>query len=272
MSPLDNTEETHMTEPHVLTRTEGAVGVMTFNRPKTMNTLDVPMVLAMEEALDQLEADPAVRVIVITGCDERTFIAGGNIADLNSRRGLAHYQEFAVVLHRVFRRFEESAKPTIAAVNGWALGGGAEFLLTTDIRLMADDAKLGLPEIKLGLFPGGGGSQRLMRQIPLCQAKMLMFTGDFISAAEAVQLGLVNRAVPRSDLMNESMALANRIADKSPWALRLLKSSMLHGADMPLSSALAHEMATISLVLESDDAHEGCSAFLEKRQPRFLGR
>lgn len=260
-----------MSEPHVLTRTEGAVGVMTFNRPKTMNTLDIPMVLAMEEALNQLEADPAVRVLVITGCDERTFVAGGNIADLNSRRGLAHYQDFAVVLHRVFRRFEESAKPTIAAVNGWALGGGAEFLLTTDIRLMADDARLGLPEIKLGLFPGGGGSQRLMRQIPLCQAKMLMFTGDFLSAAEAVQLGLVNRAVPRADLMKESMALAQRIADKSPWALRLLKSSMLQGADMPLSAALAHEMATISLVLQSDDAHEGCSAFLEKRQPRFLG-
>ncbi len=144
-------------------------------------------------------------------------------------------------------------------------------MLTTDIRLMADDAKLGLPEIKLGLFPGGGGSQRLMRQIPLCQAKILMFTGDFLSAAEAAHLGLVNRAVPRADLMRESMALARRIADKSPWALRLLKSSMLHGADMPLTSALAHEMATISLVLQSDDAHEGCAAFLEKRQPTFVG-
>jgi enoyl-CoA hydratase len=194
-----------------------------------------------------------------------------NIADLNSRRGWAHYQDFAVVLHRVFRRFEESAKSTIEAVNGWARGGGAEFLLTTNIRLMADDAKLGLPEIKLGVFPGGGSSPRLMRQIPLCQAKMLMFTGDFISAGEAAQRRLVNRAVGRADLMNVSMALAQRIADKSPWALRMHQSSMLHGADMPLSASLAHEMATISLILESDDAHQGCSAFLEKRQPRFLG-
>jgi len=261
-----------MNRPHVLTHREGAVGVMTFNRPDTMNTLDVPMVLAMEDALGALEADDAVRVLVISGCDDRTFVAGGNIADLNARRALAHYKDFAVVLHRVFRRFEECPKPTIAAVNGWALGGGAEFLLTTDIRLMADDAQLGLPEIKIGLFPGGGGSQRLMRQIPLCQAKMLMFTGDFVSAAEAVQLGLVNRAVPRAQLMGDAMALAQRIADKSPWALRLLKSSMLHGADMPLSAALAHEMATISLVLETEDAHEGCSAFLEKRQPTFVGR
>ncbi len=260
-----------MTEPHVSIRKEGAVGVMTFNRPKTMNTLDVPMVLAMEKALTELETDSEVRVLVITGCDDRTFVAGGNIADLNSRRGLAHYQDFALVIHRVFRRFEECAKPTIAVINGWALGGGTEFMLTTDIRLMADDAQLGLPEIKLGLFPGGGGSQRLMRQISLCQAKYLMFTGDFLSAAEAVQMGLVNRSVPKSQLMNESMALARRIAEKSPWALRLLKSSMLHGADMPLSAALNHEMATISLVLDTDDAHEGCSAFLEKRNPVFRG-
>jgi enoyl-CoA hydratase len=255
----------------VLTRREGAVGVLTLNSPQTMNTLDVPMVLAMERALGELEADPAVRVLVITGCDERTFIAGGNIADLNARRALAHYRDFTLVLHRVFRRFEECPKPTIAAVNGWALGGGAEFLLTLDLRLMAQEAQLGLPEIKLGLFPGGGGSQRLMRQIAPCQAKMLMFTGDFISAPEAVQLGLVNRAVPRQQLMVETMALAARIADKSPWALRLLKSSMLHGADMPLTAAMAHEAATISLVLDTEDAHEGCAAFLEKRAPEFRG-
>jgi len=260
-----------MSEPHVLTRREGAVGVMTFNRPQSMNTLDLPMVLAMEQALETLEKDAQVRVLVVTGGDERTFMAGGNIADLNSRRALAHYQDFAVVLHRVFRRFEVCDKPVIAAVNGWALGGGAEFMLTTDIRLMADNAKLGLPEIKLGLFPGGGGSQRLMRQIPLCQAKMLMFAGDFVSAAEAVQLGLVNRAVPQAELMAETLALAHRIADKSPWALRLLKNSMLQGADMPLSAALSHEMATISLLLQTEDAHEGCAAFLEKRTPVFKG-
>ena len=260
-----------MTTPHVLTRKDGAVGIMTFNRPDTLNTLDLPMVLALEQALTTLETDPDVRVLLITGNDDRSFMAGGNIADLNTRRSLAHYRDFAVVLQRVFRRFEECPKPTLAAVNGWALGGGAELLLTLDIRLMADDAKLGLPEIKLGLFPGGGGSQRLMRQIPLCQAKLLMFTGDLLSAAEAVQLGLINRAVPRAQLMEDSLALARRIADKSPWALRLLKSSMLHGADMPLSAALQHEMATISLVFETDDAHEGCSAFLDKRKPVFKG-
>ena len=259
------------TQAHVLTRRENAVGVMTFNRPESMNTLDLPMIHGMEQALDILEQDEQVRVIVVTGCDDRTFMAGGNIADLNSRHALSHYKDFTQVLHRVFRRFEVCAKPVIAAVNGWALGGGAEFMLTTDIRLMAENAKIGLPEIKLGLFPGGGGSQRLMRQIPLCHAKMLMFTGDFLSAAEAVQIGLVNRAVPQSELMSQTMALAHSISEKSPWALKLLKTSMVQGADMPLSAALHHEAATISLLLQTEDAQEGCSAFLEKRRPVFKG-
>jgi enoyl-CoA hydratase len=261
-----------MSEPYVLTRRENAVGVMTFNRPESMNTLDLPMVNAMEQALEVLEKDEQVRVIVVTGCDDRTFMAGGNIADLNTRHALSHYKDFALVLHRVFRRFEVCSKPIISAVNGWALGGGAEFMLTTDIRLMAENAKIGLPEIKLGLFPGGGGSQRLMRQIPLCQAKMLMFTGDFLTASEAVQIGLVNRAVPQSELMSETMTLANSISEKSPWALSLLKTSMIQGSEMPLSAALSHEAATISLLLQTEDAHEGCSAFIEKRRPIFKGR
>ncbi|MET0506552.1 MAG: enoyl-CoA hydratase-related protein [Burkholderiaceae bacterium] len=263
--------DTAINEPRALTWRDGQVGVMTLNSPATLNTLDVPMLLDMEAALVTLEGDPEVRAIVITGVDDRTFMAGGNVADLESRRALDHYQQFSLVVHRVFRRFEECSKPTIAAVNGWALGGGAEFMLTLDIRLMAEEASLGLPEIKFGIFPGGGGTQRLMRQISPCQARYLMFTGDFISADEAVRLGLVNRAVPRANLMDEAMDLARRIATKSPWALRLLKSSMLHGADMPLSAGLAHEMATIALVLDTADAHEGLNAFLEKREPRFTG-
>ena len=261
-----------MDDARVLIQKRGPVGLMLFNQPDKLNTLDVPMLLAMEQALTELERDPEVRAIVVTGVDERAFIAGGNINDLNQRGGLQHYTEFSEVVHRVFRRFEACAKPTLAAVNGWALGGGMEFMLTIDIRLMAMEAKIGLPEIKLGIFPGGGGSQRLMRQIPLCQAKLLMFTGDFLSASEAVALGLVNRAVPRSELLDETMQLAQRIAEKSPIALKLLKSSMLHGAEMPLESALAHECATISLLFDSQDAHEGCSAFVEKRPPVFQGR
>ena len=260
-----------MPQEPVLVRREGAVGVMTFNRTEQMNTLEPAMLLAMERSLQELEDDDRVRAILVTGGESRVFIAGGNIADLNQRDALAHYRDFSVMIHRIFRRFEECTKPTIAAVNGWALGGGTEFLLTTDVRLMAEDAQLGLPEIKLGLFPGGGGSQRLMRQISPCQAKLLMYTGDFISAQEAVQMGLVNRAVPRERLLPEAIALAQRIAEKSPWALRLLKSAMTQGAEMPLNAALQHEAVTISLLLDTKDAHEGCQAFLEKRKPNFQG-
>ncbi|GAC1354189.1 MAG: enoyl-CoA hydratase/isomerase family protein [Variovorax sp.] len=245
---------------------------MTFNRPESLNTLDVSMLLAMEQALDALACDDAVRAVVITGADERAFMAGGDIKDLNTRRGLAHYQEFGEVVRRVFRRFETCPKPTLAAVNGWALGGGMEFMLCTDLRLVAEGVRIGLPEIKLGLFPGGGGSQRLMRQLPLCQAKLLMFTGDSIDAAEALALGLVNRVVPQKQLMPETMSLARRIAAQSPVALRMLKRSMLHGAEMPLDAALEYEQALIGLVFDSDDAHEACSAFIEKRPPRLSGK
>jgi enoyl-CoA hydratase len=199
-------------------------------------------------------------------------VAGGDLADLNSRQGLAHYQEFAEDIHRVFRRIEVSDKPTIAAVNGWALGGGTELLLAMDLRILADSAMIALTEINLGLFPGAGGTQRIIRQVAPCLAKELMFTGGRISAADAVRMGLANRAVPKDELMAQTLALAEQIAGKSPLVLKLLKRTLRDGADMPLANALAHEQAMIGLVLDTRDAHEGIGAFLEKREARFAGQ
>ncbi len=261
-----------MSDDAVLTRREGAVGVITFNRADQLNTLNMPMMLAIESALGALETDPQVRVIVVTGADDRAFMAGGDINDLATRRPTGWYDEFGKTVHRIFQRIEACDKPTLAAVNGWALGGGMELMLCTDLRLLAVEARIGLPEIKLGLFPGGGGSQRLMRQIPLCQAKMLMFTGRHLDAGQALALGLVNEVLPRAELMPRAMALAAQIATQSPQTLKLLKHAMLNGAEMPLDQALAYERAMLALVLDHPDAQEGCRAFLEKRAARFGGR
>ena len=256
----------------ILSTREGAVGLLTINRPETLNALDVPTLIELEAAFQVLESDAATRVIVITGAGERAFVAGGDIADLNSRQGLGHYSEFAEVIHRVFQRIENSDKPTIGAVNGWALGGGTELILALDLRIAADTARMGLPEINLGLFPGAGGTQRIVRQLPLCRAKELMYTGDQITAAEALAIGLVNRVVPKAEVLGVAMKLAAQIAEKSPLVLKLLKRTLRHGADMPQSAALPFEQAMIGLVLDSEDAHEGCSAFMEKRKPVFKGK
>lgn len=261
-----------MNEPSILAEVRNRVGIITINRPKVHNALDIPTLIELERAFAALEASDDCRVIVITGAGDKSFVAGGDLADLNSRQGLAHYQEFAEDIHRVFRRIEVSDKPTIAAVNGWALGGGTELLLVMDLRILADSAMIALTEINLGLFPGAGGTQRIIRQVAPCLAKELMFTGGRISAADAVRMGLANRAVPKDELMAQTLALAEQIAGKSPLVLKLLKRTLRDGADMPLANALAHEQAMIGLVLDTRDAHEGIGAFLEKREARFAGQ
>lgn len=248
-----------------------AVGLITINRPASLNALDMATLADLDAAVTRAEQDKDVRVIVFTGAGDRAFVAGGDIADLNSRQGLPHYLELGERIHAVFRHVETLDKPTISAINGWALGGGTELLLCTDIRIAADGAKFGLPEITLGIFPGAGGTQRLTRQIPLCKARELMFTGDRISADDAERLGLINKVVPAGELMAAVMTLANQIAVKSPLTLKLLKRTLVDGDEMPLRAALRHEHAMIGLVFDSSDAHEGCSAFLEKRKAQFRG-
>lgn len=251
---------------------DGPVAILTIDRPKVLNALDLKVLAELDRALAEVEADDGVRVLVLTGAGERAFVAGGDIADLNSRQGLAHYLELAEALHVTFRRLETLEKPTIAAVNGWALGGGVELLLCTDLRFAADTAQFGLPEITLGMFPGAGGSQRAIRQLPLCRAKELMFTGGRMPAAEAQALGLINQVVAADQLMAQTLAVAQQIAQRSPLILKLLKRALTDGADMPLGASLRYEQALIGLALDSEDAHEGCTAFLEKRQPAFQGR
>lgn len=257
--------------PAILTERRDAVALLTINRPSTLNALDVPTLLELEAAFVALEQDPAVRAIIFTGAGDRAFVAGGDIADLDSRQGLAHYLEFAEVIHRVFARIEDSDKPTLGAINGWALGGGTELVLALDLRIAADTARFGLPEINLGLFPGAGGTQRIVRQLAPCRAKEIMFTGDHITAQEALAIGLLNRVVPKAEVLPATLELAAKIAGKSPLVLKLLKRTLRNGAQMPQPQALAYEQAMIGLVLDSADAHEGCRAFIEKRKADFKG-
>jgi enoyl-CoA hydratase len=261
-----------MSDDLVLYEQQGAVAIITLNRPKSLNPLNLPMLEALDAVVVRAEADKSVRVLVFTGAGDKAFVAGGDIPDLDTRRGLEHYLDFGERIHAVFRRIETLDKPTIAAINGWALGGGTELLLSTDIRVAVESAKLGVPEINLGLFPGAGGSQRLMRQIPLCKAKEMMFLGDRITATEAERLGLINRVVPDGALMEEVMKMANAMAKKSPLILKFLKRSMVNGDEMPLGAALKYEHAMIGLVFDTDDAHEGCGAFTEKRPADFKGK
>src|SRR5688572_26255587 len=191
------------------------VAVITIDRPKTLNALDVETLKSLDQAFAAAEAESQVRAIILTGAGPKAFIAGGDISDLNARQGLPHYLELAERFHEVLRRIERCDKPTIAAVNGFALGGGLELMLCTDLRITAKSASFGVPEINLGLFPGAGGSQRLIRQISPCKAKELMFTGGRISADEAERLGLINRVVPDESLMIEAHALAQIIVAKS---------------------------------------------------------
>ncbi len=255
---------------YVRLETEGAIAIVTFDRPEKLNALDMGVLAELNGILDRIEADAAIRAVIFTGAG-RAFVAGGDIADLNSRAALAHYNEFAEAIHRTLRRVETLDKPTVGAINGFALGGGTELLLTFDLRLLSDKAKLGLPEINLGLFPGAGGTQRILRQVPSCRAREIMYLGEMIGPEEAVQIGLANRVVPHESLMDEARAMAGKLATKSPLILKLLKRTLIDGADMPLSAALRHEQAVVGLVLDSRDAHEGCSAFLEKRAADFRG-
>ncbi len=259
-----------MSEELVLYERRGAVALLTINRPGTMNALDMAMLDALEAAVDRAATDKAVNVLVLTGAG-KAFVAGGDIAELNSRNGLRHYFEFGERIHAVFRKIEALDKPTVGAINGWALGGGTELLLCLDIRIMAESAKMGLPEVTLGMFPGAGGSQRLIRQLAPCKAKELMFTGDRIGAAEALGLGLVNKVVPDAEVLDAALAMAERIAKFSSVTLTIMKRVIDDGGQMPLSQALHHEQAMIGLLLDSKDAHEGCTAFLEKRPANFIG-
>lgn len=248
-----------------------AVRVLTITRPEKLNALNRATLAALHARLDALAADAALRVLIVTGAGPKAFVAGADIAEFEAFTP-AEAATYARAGQAVFDRLESLPVPTIAAINGYALGGGCELALACTLRLVADTARLGLPETSLGLIPGFGGTQRLARAVGRQQALELILTGRQVTADEAVRLGLALRAVPASALMDEARSLADQLAVRAPLALRYAREAVAAGLDRPLADGLATEARLFGLAAATDDMREGVRAFLEKRQASFTGR
>lgn len=256
-------------ETIVVTVKEG-IATITLNRPQQMNALNRQMFRELDVAFDQVASDPGARVVVITGSGDRAFAAGADIREFVGM-GPVEALDFSRNAQRIYRKLETMAKPTIAAVNGFALGGGCELMMACDIAYAADTAKMGQPEINLGIIPGAGGTQRLSRLVGKQKAKELEMTGDMLSAQEALQIGLVCKVVPAAELAAEVQKLCAKILSKSDVALRMVKEAIEAGAQVDLASGTAIEAKAWSLCFTTEDHVEGTQAFLEKRKPNFKG-
>ena len=249
---------------------EGAVAVVTINRPAVLNALSEAVLREIESAFDALAADAGVRAIVLTGAGEKAFVAGADIKELAAQTPVSG-RETARRGQRLFTKIEQLGKPVIAAINGFALGGGCELALACTFRFAADTARIGLPEITLGILPGYGGSVRLPRLIGKARAMEMILTGKPVTADEAFRSGLVNRVVPAASLVDEAKAFAADLAAKAPIALRYAMQSVERGLEMPVPEALELEATFFGLVASTADMREGTTAFLEKRKPVFKG-
>lgn len=247
-----------------------AIATVIVDRPDKRNALNAAVRAELLDALDALRDDVDIRVLIFTGEGDRAFIAGADIGEFAERTPIE--QRAAMTGRRVFDEVAAFPKPTIAMINGFALGGGCELALACDLRIAAEGARLGQPEINLGLIPGGGGTQRLPRLVGLGQAMRLVLTGELIPAHEAHRIGLVDEVVPAAELRARTIELARTIASKSPVALRIAKAAVRAAAEMPLSAGLAYETELFVTCFASEDKREGIDAFLQKRAPEFRGR
>ena len=251
-------------------KTEGPIGVLSVKRPEALNALNKQVLADLDSALTKLEATTDIRALIITGSGEKAFVAGADIKEMEDINP-SQSTEFARRGQSVFSRLENLKIPSIAAVNGFALGGGLELALACDFILASNKAKLGLPEVSLGLIPGYGGTQRLARHCGQQVAKLFVLTGDMFSAEQCLSFGLVTQVVEPQDLMAEAMKRAQSIAKRSPVAVRLAKEAISKGFDLSLKEGLALEAELFQKTFSSNDKTEGVKAFIEKRAPQFKG-
>ena len=255
----------------IIYQVEEGIATITFNRPKALNALNAALLGELSDALDQVAADEDIRVLVLTGAGDKAFVAGADISELATFNSLGA-KHFAQKGRAAINKLQELPIVVIAAVNGFALGGGTEIAIACDFIYASENAKFGQPEINLGLIPGFGGTQRLPRLIGTNMAKELIYTGKMISAAEGSQVGLVNKVVAPESLLDEVMSVAKTIAAKGKVSLRAAKQAVNNGMNADLATGLSIEIDAFALSFASSDAKEGTSAFLEKRKANFTGK
>jgi enoyl-CoA hydratase len=260
-----------MSYENLLVETRDGVSFVTVNRPAKLNALNGATIAELDAAFAAAGADAYVRGVILTGAGEKAFVAGADIAEL-ATRSPSEGRELALRGQEVLGRIEGLGKPVIAAINGFALGGGCELALACHLRIAAENARLGTPEVKLGLMCGYGGTQRLPRLVGRGRALELLLTGEMIDAAEALRIGLVNRVVPHEALLAEAEALLRKMLANGPLSLRFSLEAVGSGLGLPLDQALQLEATLFGLLCASEDKGEGTAAFLEKRPPRFQGK
>jgi enoyl-CoA hydratase len=249
---------------------DGAIAVLTVDRPKALNAMDQATLVELQRAIEALDADPGVGIIILTGAGEKAFVAGADISEM-AHFGPAQAEAHARKGQAAVGAFERARKPVIAAINGYALGGGLEIALACDIRIASENAQIGLPEVSLGVIPGFGGTQRLARVVGEGRAKELVFTGRRVKADEAFAMGLVNRVVPLPQLLESAKQMARDILANGPVAVHLAKQVIHEGLSVPLAAGLLLEEKAFGLVFATHDQKEGMKAFTEKRKPSWKG-
>ena len=260
-----------MTDSPLLISDRGAIRLITIHRPDKLNALNAATLDALHAAFTAAAADAGVRVVVLTGSGPKAFVAGADIAEMAALTPVQG-RDFSLRGQRMMRSVEKMPKPVIAMINGFALGGGLELAMCCHLRIAADTAKVGPPEINLGLIPGFGGSQRLLRLAGRAATLELCLLGTPIDAARALQLGIVNRVIAAADLETETMKLAEQLASAAPLALRGLLDCVNVGGECGIEEGLEYESAQFGLMFATDDMREGTAAFLERRKPVFVGR
>lgn len=260
-----------MTYENLLLEKENAIAILSINRPQALNALNKDTLLEMKAAINNISNDPEIDVLVITGAGEKSFVAGADIAFMQNFTAIEG-REFGALGQGVFRLIEAMEKPVIAAVNGFALGGGCELAMCCDFRIASTKAKFGQPEVGLGITPGFGGTQRLPRLVGEGMAKQLLFTAAVINATEALRIGLVNEVVNPEDLLVRVKEIATRISSQSKIAVRLAKVAANEGMQTDIDRAMMIEADLFGLCFSTEDQKEGMTAFIEKRSPDFVGK